>query len=130
MQAIFFTLAAWLSATAFFVGIPAWRAIRAEPERRRALFFPRRGSAPLEPLHEQPVWIEWWIPFGGVYGVGRGRVIDVAGREVTLDVDGRTIAFVPRRESRTFATGRGAATGKAQVDGAEVTAVVVVGPRL
>jgi hypothetical protein len=130
MQAILFTIAAWLSATAFFVGIPAWRAIRAEPERKRALFFPRRGSGTLAALRSQPVWIEWWIPFGGVYGTGRGCVIEVADRKVTIDVAGRSIAFVPHHESRTFTTGRGAATGKAQVGGVEVSAVVVVGTRL
>lgn len=130
MQAILFTIAAWFSATAFFVGIPAWRAIRAEPERRRAVFFPRRGSAALDALRAQPVWIEWWVPFGGVYGVGRGRVIEVADRKVTMDVDGRTISFTPHHESRTFPSGRGAATGKAWVDGAEVNAIVVVGVRL
>lgn len=127
MQSFLFTLAAWLSATAFFVGIPAWRAVRAEPARRRAIFWPRRGSAPLEALREQPVWVEWWRPFGGVYGTGRGRVVDVAGRTVTIDLDGRAMAFTARRESRTFATGRGAATGSAQVDGTDVSVVVVVG---
>ena len=130
MQAILFTIAAWLSATAFFVGIPAWRAVRAEPERRRALFFPRRGSAALDALRAQPVWIEWWVPFGGVYGAGRGVVSEVDGRALTVEVEGRTIAFVPHHESRAFPSGRGAATGKAWVEGAEVSAVVVVGPRL
>jgi hypothetical protein len=127
MQAVLFTLAAWLSATAFFVGIPAWRAIRAEPVRRRAVFLPRRGTGALDALRDQPVWIEYWRPFGGIYGTGRGRVIDVVGRTVTIEIDGRTLSFLPRGESRTFATGRGAATGTAQVDGADVSAVLVVG---
>jgi hypothetical protein len=127
MQAVLFTLAAWLSATAFFVGIPAWRAIRAEPVRRRALFFPRRGTGALDALKAQPVWVEYWRPFGGIYGTGRGRVIDVAGRTVTIELDDRTLSFLARHESRTFAAGRGAATGTAQIDGADVSAVVVVG---
>lgn len=126
LETILKIMAAWLGASALFIGIPMWRAYKREPLRRHALFLPRTsGALPL--LHED-VWIEWWKAFRGVGGSGRGRVVEVRDGAAVIelrdgaagnDVDGRRIEFRPRR------FGARASTGRAVVDGAEVSAVVV-----
>ncbi|HEY0141252.1 MAG TPA: hypothetical protein VGF48_10165 [Thermoanaerobaculia bacterium] len=121
LETILWVTAAWLGATALFVGVPMWRAFRREPLRRYAFFVPRASGA-LPPVQSE-VWVEWWKAFGGIAGSGRGRVLAVRERAVTIDVDGRAIEFHPSR------FGSRAATGRAIVDGMDVSAVVVTSAR-
>lgn len=119
LDAVLAITAAWLGATALFVGIPLWRAFRREPLRRHAFFVPRASGA----LPQGEVWVEWWKAFAGIAGSGRGRVVEVRERAVVIDVDGRRLEFHPSR------FGARAATGRAIVDGVDVSAVVVTSAR-
>ena len=75
---------------------------------RRRFFVPRKPREVEARVIGREVWLERWSPkpsmtkrAGRVVGVGDGLVIDADGRFV----------FWPRRESRGFARGEGAATG-------------------
>lgn len=117
LETVLGVILAWLGATALFVGIPLWRAFKREPLRRYALFVPRSAGA--LPLLHAEVWVEWWKAFRGVAGSGRGRVVEVRDGAAIIEVDGRVLEFRPQR------FGSRASTGRAVVDGVEVSAVVV-----
>jgi hypothetical protein len=116
MEIVFWTLAAWLSTSAFFVGIPTTMILRADARAagtnaviRRRFFLPIRRTTPLSnELVGQTVWVESW-------SMGRrkseGRIVAIRDRTLILDLDGNERVFRPRFESRGFANGSGGATG-------------------
>jgi hypothetical protein len=116
IEIIFWTLAAWLSTSAFFVGIPTTMILRADARAagtnaviRRRFFLPIRRTAPLrDELVGKAAWVESFAP-------GRrkewGRIVAIRDRTLLLEVRGEEREFRPRFESRGFAEGTGGATG-------------------
>lgn len=135
-----FAAVVWLAATAAFVGIPVGVFLRAYRRQaaahpgaaailRRRFFVPRRRSDPLAPdLIGRKVWIELWDPTSRqVTAVGEVRAIEQ--RELVIGGIAKGVehcfTFRPRRESRDFAAGIGAATGVAMA-GKEVSSALVI----
>ncbi len=116
MKTVLYWLSAWLSTSAFFIGIPTTISLRADARAagtnaviRRRFFLPIRRTTPLgDALVGRSVWVESFSP-------GRkkswGRVVAIRDRTLILEVDGAERVFRPRFESRGFANGAGGATG-------------------
>lgn len=128
---ILYTVAAWLGATALFVGVPVAAALRGDVRRlraagianpgavvRRRFFLPLRAGA-VPAVAGRAVWLEWWSPFTA-HGRGAGHVAAVTGEGIVVETEARErLTFRPVKASRRFAEGDGAATGTLAENGAQ-----------
>ena len=118
IETAFWTIAAWLSTSAAFGGIPVVFSLRADARaagtsdviRKRFAILRARKTPFVAELAGRKVWVESWS-----FANGRrkrwGRIAAIRERNLILAVDGVERVFAPRRESRGFANGDGAATG-------------------
>ena len=131
--ALFYTLAAWLSTSAAFVGIPVYFALRRDVRLAEAQGLPnaraiatRRFFVPVAPqvsdaIAGKEAWLEWWSSSRQKRAV---RVIAIDANAIALD---NGLVFRPQRASRAFASGAGAATGAVfDASGGEVGAALLV----
>jgi|GEM_PF-4567328 len=115
IETTLWTIAAWLSTSAAFGGIPVAFSLRADARaagtsdviRKRFAILLARKTAFAEDLVGRKAWIESWS-----FANGRrkrwARIVAIQDRTLVLDVG----TFRPVRESKRFATGDGAATGR------------------
>ena len=118
IETTLWTIAAWLSTSAAFGGIPVVFSLRADARaagtsdviRKRFAILLARKTPFAEELVGRRVWVESWS-----FANGRrkrwGSIAAIRDRALILDIDGMERAFTPVRESKGFANGDGAATG-------------------
>lgn len=139
IQAILYTVGAWLGTSALFIGVPLTIAIRADRRkaaeagardpgalggRRFALQLPRRGALAAD-LVGRTVWLERWSSRRlREKSLLRIEAIDPNDRVLLIrDETGELLRFRPLRESARFAAGKGIASGT--IDDARAVAILV-----
>jgi hypothetical protein len=123
----------------FMVGVPVGMSLTADYRRLRALgvanagrvirrrfFIPRRPHT-LYKLTDHQVWIDWWTP-----SMKKGKLlasvttVSEDATSLVLETERERMIFRPKRMSRNFPTGDGAATGGLFIETGERIASVLV----
>jgi hypothetical protein len=132
-QSILASMAAWLSTSAVFIGIPVVRALRADVRAaeasgianpkavlRRRFFIPRRNRPLHASLLNKTAWLERYAP-----PAHEKRALRVtAVRTASLQFEDGSV-FEPRTMAPKFADGAGAAKGVLRDERGVVPALVV-----
>ena len=129
VYAILYSAGIWLSAVTFLVGIPVGLAVAGDYRRAKAsgirnpkaviwnrFFIPRRTRGRITDVAGREVWVDCWR-LGCVMRTA-GNVIDSADGAIVIDAAGKRLTFRPVRESKSFPEGRGAASGSISHDDA------------
>ena len=120
--AILYTAGIWLIAVTFLIGVPVGLVVAGDYRRAKAsgirnpaavirnrFFIPRRSRGSVGDIAGREVWIDC-RRLGCVMRTA-GSVVESTEGTVVIDAGGKRVTFRAVRESKSFADGRGAASG-------------------